>query len=124
MQAYAWSRWQIETQSLPGPSAIICMADSREQLATIKDDGNVAARLDLIFNDATEEFQGVRPPNAEDARTILEFVHAHRHLPHLVLQCQIGVGRSQAVLAALMRISGTDNFRQILANGTYNRRLY
>jgi hypothetical protein len=99
------------------------MADSREQLAVILDQTNVAARLDLIFNDATDEFLGVRPPGAEDARKILAFVEANREMPHLVIQCQVGVGRSLAVLAAVAKFGGNDN-RPILANGTHNRRLY
>lgn len=123
MRLHAWSLEGIESQTLPGPSAVIRIADSREQLARIKDADNVVARLDLVFNDATAEFAGVRPPNAQDARSILEFAGAHAHLPHLVVQCQVGVGRSQAVVAALLKIEGGDP-KQILAKGTYNRRLY
>ena len=123
MQVHAWSLMQIEAAPLPGQSAVVCMADARDQLAVIKDAANVTARLDLIFNDTTDEFLGVRPPNAEDAQQILAFVNANRQMPHLVVQCQVGVGRSMAVLAALLKISGTDN-KAILAHGTYNRRLY
>ena len=100
------------------------MADSADQLASIKDTEHVAARLNLIFNDATEEFLGVRPPLAEDAQAILQFVEAHKHLPYLVIQCQVGVGRSQAVLAALVKLGGGAHYKAILGNGTYNRRLY
>jgi glycosyl transferase family 2 len=123
MQVHALSIVQIENNPLPGRSAVICMADSREQLARIKDTANVAARLDLIFNDTIDEFIGVRPPNAEDARKILAFVNGNREMPHLVIQCQVGVGRSMAALAAIARINGGDD-KGILANGTYNRRLY
>jgi hypothetical protein len=98
------------------------MADSRDELAVIQDTANVVARLDLIFNDTSEEFLGVRPPNAGGARAILAFVNANRHVPHLIFQCQVGVGRSAAALAALAKLSGTDN-REILGHGTYNRRL-
>jgi predicted protein tyrosine phosphatase len=123
MHVHAWSIVQIETNLLPGQSAVICMADSREQLAVIKDAVNVAARLDLIFNDTTDEFLGVRPPNADDARKILAFVNNNKRIPHLVMQCQVGVSRSLAALAAILKISGLDN-TVILANGTYNRRQY
>jgi hypothetical protein len=123
MQVHAWSLMQIEANPLPGQSAVICMADAHDQLAVIKDAANVTSRLDLIFNDTTDEFLGVRPPNAEDARQILAFVNANRQMPHLVVQCQVGVGRSMAVLAALLKVSGADN-KAILAHGTYNRRLY
>ncbi len=117
------SRHQIETAMLPGPCAVICMADSEPQLANIKDANNIRARLDLIFNDATDAFQLVRPPSLEDARKILDFVEAHRDEPCLVIQCEVGVGRSQAAAAALARIAGRDN-RSILRGGTYNRRMY
>ena len=123
MQVHAWSLMQIESSLLPGQSAVICMADARDQLAVIKDAANVTARLDLIFNDTTDEFLGVRPPNTEDAQAILAFVNANRQMPHLVVQCQVGVGRSMAALAALLKISGGDD-KAILAHGTYNRRLY
>jgi hypothetical protein len=123
MHVHAWSILEVETNPLPGQSAVICMADSREQLAVIKDTANVAARLDLIFNDTTDEFLGVRPPNAKDARKILAFVNNNQRIPHLVIQCQVGVGRSVAVLAAILKINGLDN-KLILAKGTHNRRLY
>jgi len=123
MQVHAWSLTQIEANPLPGPSAVVCMADSREQLAVVKDAANVSARLDLIFNDTEDEFLGVRPPNAEDARAILAFADANQHVPHLVFQCQVGVGRSAAGLAGILKIRGVDN-KEILAHGTYNRRLY
>jgi hypothetical protein len=120
---FARSRSEIETQPLPGPSAVIRMADSVELLATIQDSQNVVARLDLIFHDANESFHEVRPPTNEDARRILDFVSAHGHVPNLVIQCQAGVGRSRAVLAALMKIYGVDP-KAILHQGTYNRGLY
>jgi hypothetical protein len=117
------SRHKIETRFLPGPSAVICMADSEAQLAAIKDEANVRARLNLIFNDATDEFQLVRPPTIDDARRILRFVHDHNDVPFLIVQCQVGVGRSQAVQAALFKIGGGD-YKSVLHRGTYNRRLY
>ncbi len=117
------SRHKIETRMLPGPSAVISMADSEAQLAAIKDSANVRARLNLIFNDATDEFQLVRPPSMDDARRILEFVKDHGDAPFLIVQCQVGVGRSQAVQAALYKILGGD-YQAVLHGGTYNRRLY
>ena len=48
MQVHAWSLMQIEAAPLPGQSAVVCMADARDQLAVIKDAANVTARLDLI----------------------------------------------------------------------------
>ena len=123
MQVHAWSLQQIETLPLPGSSAVICMADSQGQLATIRDTANVAARLDLIFDDTTEKFTGLRPPSSDDAHRILQFVMTHQHVPHLMIQCQVGIGRSQAVAAALTRIGGA-NPKSILSRGPYNRRLY
>ena len=120
---FACSRKRIETTPFPGPSAVICMADSPEQLAVIQDEANVAARLDLIFNDASEAYQAVRPPTIEDARKILRFVDEHSHLPCLIIQCEVGVGRSQAVLAALFKMHNLD-YKKVLAHGTYNRSLY
>ena len=123
MQIVVISHWLIEFEPLPGPSAVICMADSVEQLAVIRDESNVVARLNLVFNDAGEDFHLIRKPTLEDAQKILQFARQHCHVPNLVLQCQVGVGRSQAVQAALLKIFG-DCPRSILHNGTYNRSLY
>lgn len=117
------SHAQIEANPLPGPSAVVCMADSQADLAVIKDAAHVVARLNLIFNDATESFQQVRPPTPDDALKILQFVHDQSHVPHLVLQCRVGIGRSQAVHAAILKIQGLDP-GPVLRGGTYNRRLY
>ena len=123
MKLLTCARSMIEGEPLPGPSAVICMADSRELLAVIKDSANVLARLDLIFNDAIEGFQLVRPPTLDDAQKILQFAFDHREAPHLVMQCEAGFGRSQAVLAALLKIRGADN-TVVTHRGTYNRSLY
>lgn len=123
MKLSTCARSLIEGEPLEGPCAVICMADSPELLAKIKDSANVVARLDLIFNDANEGFQLVRPPTLEDAQRILQFVDEHHDVPHLVMQCEAGFGRSQAVMAALLKIWGRDN-RVVTHRGTYNRSLY
>jgi hypothetical protein len=123
MLVHTLSRDAIESEPLPGPSAVVCMADSPAQLAAIKDTANVRARLDLIFNDASEAFQLVRPPTLDDAQRVLQFAREHNHLPYLVVQCQVGIGRSNAVAAALLKLGGLDP-RPVLHRGTYNRALY
>jgi hypothetical protein len=125
MQLHTLSREQVETGPLPGPSAIVCMADSPEQLAAIRDEANVVTRLNLIFNDAREPFELVSPPTEEHARTLLDFARSQieKGVPHLVLQCQVGIGRSHGACAALLKISGVDP-SPILFRGTYNRLLY
>jgi hypothetical protein len=123
MEMRTCSRQEIQTRPLPGKSAVICMADSPEQLAVIQDAGNVVARLDLIFNDSGEAFGLVAPPSEEHARKIIECAGEHTNLPFLIMQCQVGVGRSQAVMAALTKLAGLDP-RPVLERGTYNRKLY
>ena len=123
MDIHTFSRVQIETRPLPGPSIVICMADSPEQLAVILDVQNVVARLNLIFNDATEPFQLVRPPNLDDARRILAFISQHSKAANLVVQCQVGIGRSQAVCAALLKLNNIED-EEAFKRGTYNRALY
>jgi predicted protein tyrosine phosphatase len=100
------------------------MADSPAQLAKIKDQANVAARLDLVFNDSKDDFGLVRSPSDEDAKAIVDFVRKHRNVvPHVVFQCQVGVGRSLAAYAAILRIYGADP-TSVLHRGTHNRALY
>ncbi|MGD0462932.1 MAG: hypothetical protein ABSB74_10635 [Tepidisphaeraceae bacterium] len=125
MLLYTLSREKAENEPLPSPCAIIRMADSTEQLAQIKDWNVVVDHLDLVFNDASEAFQIVLPPSAEHGERIFRFAtkQIENEVPNLVLQCQVGIGRSHAALAALMKILGHDP-KPVLANGTYNRRLY
>lgn len=123
MMLHCWSRSKIETAALPGPAAVICLADSEGQLARIRDVANVVARLNITANDSSQSYGIVRAPTREDAEQILSFFQTHAGLPHVIAQCQIGVGRSQAVVAGLVKISGGDP-RPIFRNGTYNKRLY
>lgn len=124
MKTHVYSRPQIEATDLPGPSAVVCMADSQAQLAKIRDHANVRQRLDLIFNDTSGDFGIVRAPTEGDAKRILAFVAKHRATtPHLVFQCEVGIGRSVAVQAAVERIHGGDP-TPALERGTHNRRLY
>ena len=117
-----YSAHQIETESLPGPSAVLRMADSADLLVQIKDSENIVAKLDLVFNDADGTFGAVRAPNEYDARQILDFVNTC-NAPNFVAQCQAGIGRSQAVVAAMAKIRGVDPL-PLLLRGTYNRRLF
>lgn len=124
MKTHVYSRPQIESTPLPGPSAVVCMADSQPQLARIKDRDNVLKRLDLIFNDSREDFGIVRAPNEADAKRLLDFVAKHRGtVPNLVFQCEVGIGRSVAAQAAVERVYGGDH-RAPLSRGTHNRTLY
>lgn len=122
-QLHALSLQQIENTALPGPSAVVCMADSASLLANIKDSANVRARLDVIFNDSGDDFGLVRSPSLEDARRILEFVRAHEATAHIVFQCQVGIGRSLAAYAAAVEIQGGDP-KTSLRQGTHNRALH
>jgi len=123
-RVHAYSLPQIERTALPGPSAVVCMADSPALLASIKDAANVVARLDLVFNDAQGDFGLVRGPTDEDARKILAFVEQHQDkVPNIVFQCQVGIGRSLAACAAILELRGDDP-RPALHRGTHNRTLY
>lgn len=123
-QLHVYSLPQIERTALPGPSAVICIADSPSLLAKIKDAQHVVARLDLTFNDSRDDFALVRAPGDEDARRILDFVDAHKQtVPNIIFQCQVGVGRSLGAYAAILEINGGDP-RPTLARGTHNRTLY
>jgi hypothetical protein len=100
------------------------MADSVEQLAKIKDTQRVVDRLDLIFNDAGGDYGTVKAPTLEHARAILSFVGRQNPFTQIVAQCQVGVGRSQGVVAALGRIAGYESHKLMLRGGTYNRRMF
>jgi len=116
------SAQQIQTLDLPGPSAVLRMADTPEQLVPIKDMANVAAQLDLVFADTVANYGTVRSPSIDDAGRIVDFA-LDATAPHFVAQCQVGVGRCQAVIAALLRIRGLDP-APVTGRGTYNRLLY
>jgi hypothetical protein len=125
MNIHTRSTLKIETEPLPGPSAVVRMADEPDLLAKIHDTANVVETLDLIFNDAAEPFQSVQPPTAEHGRQIRVFFKRHHQArtANLVFQCQAGVGRSRAAYAAFLKIVGKDPV-DVFEQGTYNRRLY
>ena len=123
MNLHTYSAADIASKPLPGPSAVIRMADSAGLFAPIHDAKNVLAQLDLVFNDAGENFGLVRAPTDGDAGEILKFVAQHRDAPNIVFQCQVGVGRSLAACAAIQKLYGWDP-RPALERGTHNRNLY
>jgi predicted protein tyrosine phosphatase len=122
MNLHAFSAAYVSTNQLPGPSIVIQMADTREQMPSICDKDNVIASLQIIFNDAAESYGTVKAPSLNDAKKILEFVRKNP-APNLVAQCQAGIGRSQAIVAAIAKIYGDDP-SPVFANGTYNQSLY
>jgi len=110
---------------LPGESAVIRFADEVSLLAPILDINNVRGLMPVIANDASDDFGLVKAPSRHDAKRIIRFAKdaIERKVPNLVVQCQAGVGRSQAVIAALCKMLGRE-CGPILKNGTYNRKLY
>ena len=123
MDLHTCSHQQIETLPLPGPSIVICMADSREQLATINDTANLIARLNLIFQ---RRHRGVRAGTAAEHRGCPRDPRFHPpapSAPNLVIQCQVGIGRSVAVMLALLKLANQPN-EHLLDLGMYNRALY
>jgi len=107
------------------------MADSPEQKAVVFDPSNVTDSLFLSFHDIPWGLNHphLSPPVMIDARVILDFYKRVNKrfieggAEHFLAQCEAGVGRSQAVIAALMTIEGR-NADEIFQVGTYNRKLY
>jgi hypothetical protein len=130
LNLYAISALELATKPLPSPCCLLRMADSPEQIVKFVGElGSTVYTCDLIFNDASSDYGLVRSPTIEDAKRIISFAHDRKlghelsQVPNFVAQCQAGIGRSQAVVAALAKIEGKDN-TPILRNGTYNRKLY
>lgn len=119
------NKTQLCSTALAGPSLVIRFADVPDMLAPIYDTHNAKFVLDVFCSDARAEADGAVISGASDAeaKKILAFVDSHPKIPNLVVQCMMGVGRSQAVVAAFAKIYGIDN-RNVLAHGTYNRGLY
>jgi len=119
----AWSAEDIRTKHLPGPSALIRLADSGPQLIQPRNQANVIDTLDIIANDCTTPHgRLVQPPTPEQASRIVSFwqYHVIAGTKHLIVQCQAGIGRSRAVVAALDQ----EQRSAMLRYGTHNRRLY
>lgn len=123
MTLQAISADDLRTKKLPERTALLRMADSKELLVEPFDDITVHANCDLIFNDSSSDYGLVRSPTIRDAEAILKFYRESSGCLNFVAQCQVGVGRSHAVVCALAKIRGQEN-RHILKNGTYNRKLY
>lgn len=119
-QLHAYSYLKISRQRLPGPSAVIRIADEDSLLADIYDRESAVSVLDCAFVD---QDGGERAPTAEDAKRIVEFcrqAEADPRVEHIVAQCQAGVGRSVAVCAA-MSAARRERWEQM---AVYNRALY
>lgn len=115
-QLHAYSSRQIESRLLPGPSAVIRIADEPELLATIKDRENAVLTLDCVFSDD-------ETPSEGDAKRIIEFMRRAEDssgVEHIVAQCQAGVGRSVAICAAIANSRG-ERWENM---AVYNRTLY
>lgn len=116
-QLHAYSAHQIANRLLPGPSAVIRMADDLSDLPPIKDAENAVLRLDLAFADTDDG------PKQDQAKKIWQFVEraeASMGIEHIVAQCMAGVGRSVATCMAISRIHDSPwPFKQV-----HNRALY
>lgn len=115
MQAINISTENLEKLQITKPTWLICIADEPDLLPKLKDSSNIVNRLDLIFTD-----NDLHPPTEVHIEQILTFA---QEAENLIISCQVGVGRSLAVLAALYKIGGIDPF-PLLARGTHNRLLY
>ena len=97
----------------------ICNPGSSQSL--VADNECVFARLFMEFDDISRPVNGLQMPTREHAKAAIEFAARHADKP-IVVQCDGGAGRSQAVIGAM---SATyDTHLQILRNGTYNKLLY
>lgn len=119
-QMLAQNRTTYGNQLPCGPRSLISIADDdglRPEVIGFHD------RLDLAFNDALHDRQGVCSPRVEHARRILEFAESARGagVDSLVVQCQAGIGRSHAVCMAL-EAAGFGHFG--MHSLTYNRKLF
>lgn len=121
------------TTKLPSQAAILMMADEMGQAATIGDPDSVAMRHLLLFNDAAVDCGLVRRPTRGDARAIIAFYRdaVSQGVPMFIAQCQEGVGRSVAVIAALLRaraLQGNADAavkeKELRCKGTHNRLLH
>jgi predicted protein tyrosine phosphatase len=118
------------TTKLPATAAVLRMADTADQAARFGDPASVQVHRLLVFNDSTVDCGLVRHPTRGDARAILAFYRealAH-DVPLFIAQCQEGVGRSVAVIAALLRERGRPEDMQLEKElrklGTHNRLLH
>lgn len=116
---HAWSAAKLASEKLPGPSAIVRMADDPGLMPEIFDKENVIDCLDLCFHDAEYGCGLTTVPRDADARDIIRFAQQHGTAPNIVAQCMAGIGRSHAVCKALAEMNG-----QSFRSSTYNRTLY
>jgi hypothetical protein len=116
-------RWQAPLQG----HAVVSLRDSEKppvKLAGLRNESGGPWVLDIACNDITEPMPGRICPTATIAQRIHEFWQHHKeHVAAFVCQCESGIGRSQAVAAALGALQGGDP-TPILRRGTYNRLLY
>lgn len=113
----------LAAEDLPGPSAVIRMADDESLIMPVKDEENVHHTLDLFFNDATEDHGSIVAPGVKHAQAIAEFVRAVPPEMNIVVACTQGKGRSRAAAAAIAEWR-TGHESSHLDAGSHNRSLY
>lgn len=112
------------TQHFPfGDVPLITFADPDLPLppkpAWVKD------RLHVHCHDLGEAIPGFRPPDAGNAKAILDFYERHKEAGNLLVSCTAGAGRSPAVIAALATLNRAPaEADRVFRQGTYNRLLY
>lgn len=116
------SKESIQTLHLTPAFFLLRMADDPGLLVPKHEPGAA-----LVFNDTNLDYGIVRKPTREDAVAILEAYQRAKGegCSTFIAQCEAGVGRSPAVVAALLTLEGdTSGAKEILRMGTYNRLLY
>ena len=116
------SKESIQTLHLTPAFFLLRMADDPGLLVPKHEPGAA-----LVFNDTNLDYGVVRKPTREDAAAILEAYQRAKGegCSTFIAQCEAGVGRSPAVVAALLTLEGdTSGAKEIMRMGTYNRLLY
>ncbi len=118
----AVSRRTLESWQGNEPYALITFRDPGLPLAVAPSD--CRARLDLVCHDTAEEMRDLPGPSKAVAAQVVQFVRSLPDGLSLVVQCEAGIGRSLATVAALDLWQGGSDWRAMVARGTHNRRLY
>jgi len=124
LRYYIWDRKKAEGECLRYRHLMISVTDPGSKPAKIPDCQSRIALLRLSFWDTEDRYHGDGVISAHHIDELVRFVNSYSHeVNSIVVHCEMGVSRSAAIVAALIKMAGHSPY-DIFANYLPNLLVY